>query len=177
MLKWFNKKKKDNKGFTLVELIIVVAILAILVGILAPQYTKYVERSRKAADVSNLENIVSAVKVAVADYDALIPDTATVDVTITIVNTAAEGAKTTVVKYGTTDVSGASSGGAGALLGALNEYAGTDWQNVKLKSGGWKQDGDSGAEDTIGATCTISDTGSVSVVYNPASIKTQLKDE
>lgn len=36
MLKLFNRKKKDNKGFTLVGLVIVVAILAILVGILAP---------------------------------------------------------------------------------------------------------------------------------------------
>ncbi len=32
MLKWLNNKKKDNKGFSLVELIIVVAIMAILVG-------------------------------------------------------------------------------------------------------------------------------------------------
>ena len=69
MLKLFNRKKKDNKGYTLVELVIVVAILAILVGILAPQYTKYVEKSRQSSDVSNLENIVKGFKVAAADTD------------------------------------------------------------------------------------------------------------
>lgn len=36
---------KKNKGFTLIELIIVVAILTVLVGVLTPQYTKYVEKA------------------------------------------------------------------------------------------------------------------------------------
>lgn len=67
MLKLFNRKKKDNKGFTLVELVIVIAILAILVGLLAPQYTKYVEKSRKAADASNMDEMVKVVKVYSAD--------------------------------------------------------------------------------------------------------------
>ena len=38
------KKKMDNKGFSLVELIIVIAIMVILVAVLAPQYLKYVEK-------------------------------------------------------------------------------------------------------------------------------------
>lgn len=67
MFKFIKKKENKNKGFTLVELVIVVAILAILVGILAPQYTKYVEKSRKTADLHNLDNVVNAIKVAVSD--------------------------------------------------------------------------------------------------------------
>lgn len=70
MFKFLKDRKKDNKGFTLVELVIVVAILAILVGLLAPQYTKYVERSRKAADVSNMDEMIKAIQVYAADGDA-----------------------------------------------------------------------------------------------------------
>lgn len=62
-----NTKEKKNKGFTLIELIIVVAILAILVGILAPQYTKYVEKSRRAADMSNAKAIETTLKMALID--------------------------------------------------------------------------------------------------------------
>lgn len=68
MFKLLNKKKKDNKGFTLVELVIVIAILAILVGLLAPQYTKYVEKSRKSADVDNMEEMIKAVQVYAVDH-------------------------------------------------------------------------------------------------------------
>ena len=39
------QKSMGNKGFSLVELIIVIAIMAILVGVLAPQLLKNVERS------------------------------------------------------------------------------------------------------------------------------------
>ena len=61
------KNRKNNKGFTLVELIIVVAIVAVLTAVLAPQYVKYVEKSRIARDMHNAATIEAAVAVLCAD--------------------------------------------------------------------------------------------------------------
>ncbi len=52
---------KNNKGFSLVELIIVIAIMAILVGIMAPQLIKYIEKAKVSSDLRNLEAIYDAV--------------------------------------------------------------------------------------------------------------------
>lgn len=60
-------KKMNNKGFSLVELIIVIAIMAVLVGILAPQYLKYVNNSKVSTDITNAESFATAVNVAIAD--------------------------------------------------------------------------------------------------------------
>jgi len=43
-------KKTNNKGFSLVELIIVVAIMAVLVGVLAPQYLRYLDKAKQGND-------------------------------------------------------------------------------------------------------------------------------
>ena len=46
--------KKNNKGFTLAELLIVVAIIAVLTAIAIPVFTTQLEKSREATDMSNL---------------------------------------------------------------------------------------------------------------------------
>lgn len=60
-------KKMDNKGFSLVELIVVVAIMAVLMTVLAPQYLKYVEKARLQKDNSAIAEIANAIKIAMAD--------------------------------------------------------------------------------------------------------------
>lgn len=63
--------KKNNKGFSLVELIIVIAIMAILAGALAPALIKYINKSRRSADISNADTIRTAVQTALSDEDAM----------------------------------------------------------------------------------------------------------
>lgn len=142
-----DRKKKDNKGFTLVELVIVVAILAILVGLLAPQYTKYVEKSRKAADVNNMDEIVKAVQVYAVEGALKSTTSAANDVSATIVIGDSSTTCTDNIKNG------------------VAEYV-PDYANVKRKSNQW------GGNPT--ANITIDKEGGVKVNYEPAAFATEM---
>ena len=58
---------RKNKGFSLVELIIVIAIMAILVGVMAPQLIKYIEKSKVSADTQSADSVHTAIVTAMLD--------------------------------------------------------------------------------------------------------------
>ena len=60
-------RRINNEGFSLVELIIVIAIMAILAAALAPQLIKYIDNSRKSTDVQSGQSIATAVGVALTN--------------------------------------------------------------------------------------------------------------
>lgn len=63
-------QRKRNKGFSLVELIVVIAIMAVLVGVLAPQFIGYVAKTRQATDVQNAQTLATEIGVKIANVEA-----------------------------------------------------------------------------------------------------------
>ena len=66
MKNFIKKLAKKAEGFTLVELVVVIAILGILAGVAVPAYSGYLEKAKEAGDITTLE----AVKTAAMAYNA-----------------------------------------------------------------------------------------------------------
>jgi general secretion pathway protein G len=64
------KKAKKGKGFTLVELLVVVAILAILAAALLPKFLGYTDNAREAQTMADLSTMKSVVEIYAADEGA-----------------------------------------------------------------------------------------------------------
>ena len=112
-------EKKDNKGFSLVELIIVIAIMAILVGIVGTQVLPYIDKSRHAKDVQVLSGLCTD---ATAAYSSAASELTESVYTITI--------DSTVSVSGGSDTAGATK-----LQNAFAEYNGvTNVKDLKLES-------------------------------------------
>lgn len=78
-------KKKNEKGFTLIELMIVIAIIGILAAIAIPQFSAYRARSYNAAANADVRNIMTAIEAYFIDYDTY-PTAATAAIETTLEN-------------------------------------------------------------------------------------------
>lgn len=149
------QKKLGNKGFSLVELIVVIAIMAVLVGVLAPTLIKNVEKSRESTDVQNLDSMRGAVVTMLSTekyYDALVPASGSAEYTVTFTASGCTIAEPSAGKPATFDTNKA------AMQTELFETVG----NFKAKSKTAK-------EGSI--TFTVSNLGKVSASFDGATPK------
>lgn len=77
-------KKTSNSGFSLVELIIVVAIMAVLVGVMAPQFAKYLDKTKYTKDCAAVGVVLDACEVIGADPESVWASGDANKITITI---------------------------------------------------------------------------------------------
>ena len=100
-------KKLNKKGFTLAELLIVVAIIAVLVAISIPIFTNQLEKAREATDIANIRDYYAEIATALVtgDLDYASDDTMKVsggkDVTVSTKLTTSTGTFVVTVDAGT----------------------------------------------------------------------------
>lgn len=89
LLEKLKNRKSNNKGFSLVELIIVIAIMAILIGIVGTQVVPYIEKSKESKDLQLVNSYSTAAVSAYSQEAGKL--TSTGSITVDVYAASAEG--------------------------------------------------------------------------------------
>lgn len=109
-MKKFKERMAERAGFTLVELIVVIAILGILAAVAVPAYSGYIKKANEATDYANLDAIKTAAVFVYTDKNVKenpavsVPDVKTIDVTPATESTGASVIVNKGLKVGETSV-------------------------------------------------------------------------
>lgn len=157
MFERLQAKKKDNKGFSLVELIIVIAIMAILVGVVGTQVVPYLEKSRKAKDTQILSAWNTDAMTAYSSNAAILDASKvyTIEITSSTVTAKVAGGDGTTAAEQTLlssfcELNGTAASGGYAFATKMESKAGKDINKVTIKCG----------QSTYIIETTVSNTGS-----------------
>jgi type IV pilus assembly protein PilA len=137
MVKNLRNRLNDNKGFSLVELIVVIAIMVILIALLVPNVVGYISKAQDSANLSAAKSIYNAVNTAVIDYKAQHGGYPSPEELATSLNAAADNGKSeelAVVPKGTAVAVGYDGAGYvwAVAVGSEEEDLGDDSKNVQM---------------------------------------------
>ena len=130
MLKYLsNRKEKDQKGFSLVELLVVLLIMSIMAGVAVPLYLNQRNRAYLQTAVSDATSIGQEITAIVSDYTSFGSSSATNSITISS-NVLVFGAMTSAAGNGT-----AAAAGPGTTVSTVRLSTGSSLSSANTGSG------------------------------------------
>lgn len=134
MLKNLKNRLNESKGFSLVELIVVIAIMVILIALLVPNVVGYISKAQDSANLSAAKSVYNAMNTAVIDYKAQNGSYPSPTDLVTALNNASTTEKLVTVPKGTAVAVGYADGDVWAVAASSSAGAVSAGKNIQMYS-------------------------------------------